>query len=137
MGRLAVYNAFRSRLAANLPAGLKIIEVNGEAETPADGSSFVTLQFPVTNERNASVGAPGNNRWRVEGVARIVISVPRGRGLGQMLTYADALAAAFRGKTFSDIETYEVDGPIFDDGSDDGNYFVASLVIVYRFDTFG
>lgn len=135
MARKAVVDAFAARLAS-VWTTTPIREMNATAKTPLDGSAFVMLQFWVTDERQMSIGAPGNNVFREEGEALIKIFVPRGSGLGTMLDYADTLAGHFRSKSFGGVLTHEVTGPSYDDDNDNGAYFEGDLNVFYQHDIF-
>ncbi len=68
----------------------------GDAD-PA-GTAFLAVDYPVANEEQISTATPGANIWREEGVFRLLLHVERNSGLDLLLTWADDLAALFRGK---------------------------------------
>jgi hypothetical protein len=97
MALKAVVDAVEARLAANWTL-CPVIGANGQGETPDDGSAFLTVQYPVANASQTTIGAPGSNVFREEGAIRFVLNVPRGAGLATGLTWADTLAGLFRSK---------------------------------------
>jgi hypothetical protein len=133
MARKAVIDAVEARLAANWTL-CPVIGVNTTAQTPADGSAFLTVQYPVANEEQASIGAPGSNIFREEGGIRFVLNVERGAGLSTGLQWADALASLFRGAVFSGVRVTGLSSPAIDDRNDDGLFFQLSLVVLYEHD---
>jgi hypothetical protein len=105
MARQSVIDAVKARLAANFSA-CPVVDQDTTAQGPGDGSIYLVVQFPVANERQITIGAPGNNLWREEGSLRLVISVRSGDPLDQANTFIDQARAIFRGKQFSGVTTY-------------------------------
>jgi hypothetical protein len=105
MARQAVIDAVTARLKANFSA-CPVLDQDTTPAAPADGSSFLTLQFPVAYEEQITIGAPGHNVWRESGAFRLVISVRTGDPLAQANTWLDQARALFRGQQFSGITTF-------------------------------
>lgn len=59
MASKAVVDAVEARLAANWSA-TPIIGINLKGEPPADGSPFLTVQYPVSNSRHVGMADVGN-----------------------------------------------------------------------------
>lgn len=139
MASAAVRSAVEARLAANW-AHTPIRAPNPSlAGVPADGSAFVSVQYPLANEEQMTIGAPGANIWRETGAFRVVLAVPAATDLAVALWPArlDALRAAFRGKVFDGVRTYEASPPIVDGATDDGAYALLSFAVVYDHDITG
>ncbi|MFC5421953.1 phage tail terminator-like protein [Bosea eneae] len=133
MASLAVITAVKARLAG-FPTPLRW--PNESARTPANGSTFVTVQFPVATEEQISFGAPGANVFREEGAIRFVISARRGVGPERAAEIAEDLRALFRNARFDGVRCYAPSSPVFDDRGDDAGYFLAAIVVPYDHDTF-
>lgn len=106
--------------------------------TPADGSAYLTVQYPFARSDQITVGAPGNNVFREEGGFRFLLNVRRdSTGRANALAWSDELATLFRGRHFGasgdviGITTYSPSSPVIDDSVDDGNYLVLALVVPY------
>src|SRR5882724_10371232 len=117
----AVVDAVEARLAANWTT-TPVVGINLQPEVPADGSPFLTVQYPVSGGEQVSIGTPGAQRWRENGAIRFVLAIQRGNGVGQGLQWADSLAALFRGKQFSGVNTWAPSAPVLDDSNDRGDY---------------
>lgn len=105
MARQSVVDAVTARLKANFTL-CTVLDQDQAVQPPADGSTFITLQFPVANEQQITIGAPGNNVWREAGAFRLVMSVRTGDPLSLPNTWLDQARALFRGKQFSGVTTY-------------------------------
>jgi hypothetical protein len=105
MARQDVIDAVTVRLKANFSA-CPILDQDTTTKPPADGSAFLTLQFPVAHEEQITVGAPGHNVWRETGAFRLVISVRTGDPLKQANTWLDEARAIFRGQQFAGVTTF-------------------------------
>lgn len=138
MASKAVVDAVEARLTSYWTA-TPFIGFNTQGAAPTDGSEFLSVQYPVANGEQITIGAPGNNLWREEGVIRFVLNVKRGvaGAVGQGLGWADTLASLFRGKQFSHVSTYAPSSPILDDSNDVGNYWQLSFAVPYYTDIFG
>lgn len=136
MASEAVVNAVEGRLVANWTR----CPINGlvhKSERTDESASFLQVQYPVANEDQISVGAPGANIWREEGAFRLVLLMNRDEERSTMLQWADELRALFRGKHFDGVETFAPSPPTIDDRNDEGNFFVLSIAVPYQFDRIG
>lgn len=140
MASKPVIDAFAARLAANWTA-TPIIAPNTTGKVPADGSSFLIMEFPFAREEQISLGAPGSRVFREHGAARIVLCIPVGVGINASnvpnQAAVDALRAVFRGQQFSGVNTLAPAPTIFNDNSDRGAYFEFSFAVSYYFDSLG
>ncbi|GIQ73190.1 hypothetical protein [Bradyrhizobium sp. RD5-C2] len=105
MARQAVIDAVKARLG-DVFNGCPVLDQDAAAQGLADGSMYLVLQFPVANERQITIGAPGANVWREEGAFRLVLSVRTGDPLAPATMLIDQARAIFRGKQFSGVTTY-------------------------------
>ncbi len=135
MASLAVMTAVEARLAANFTR-CAIITPFTTAETPGDGSPYLTVTYPVANETQASIGAPGSNAYREDGTFRFMLSVPIRTGLEQWSAWIDELRALYRGVVFDGVVTWEAPPPATRD-SDDETRCELSFAVPYRFYIFG
>lgn len=133
MAKPAVIAAVLARLAANF-SRCPIAGINDKGDTPADGSPFLTVEFPVANERPITTGSPGANTYREEGSILFVLSVQRGQGVDQGNQWADELASLFRGKEFASVKVWAVQSPALDDRNDTGSYWQLRFAANYYFD---
>lgn len=135
MASAAVMTAVEARLAANWTHTPIVSPNQADQVPPADGTAFLAVQYPVSEETQASIGSPGANVWREEGAFRFVLHLPRGTGLGEWPSRLDALRAAFRGKVFDGVRTYGTNPP----GEDGirGAYELHSFSVAYEFDLIG
>lgn len=133
MASLAVMTAVETRLAAWTHA--PVITPNTKARPPADGGPFLTVTYPVADEAQISVGAPGSNLYRETGAFRFVLSVPFGSGLKRWGPMVNELRALFRGQTFDGVVTWEC-APPATRNSDDEARAELSFAVPYRYDVF-
>lgn len=134
MASAAVFNAVRTRLDANWST-TPVVYPNEVFTTPADGSAFVQVEFPVADEQQISIGAPGNNVFRDVGTIRLVINIAKGQGLTVANAYAGTLGSLFRGKDFDNVITYAPTPPVY--LGVDGDYAAVSVAVPYYFDLVG
>lgn len=132
----AVVDAVEALLAASWTL-CPVVSVNTAATTPADGSPFLVVQYPMAGSEQKTIGSPGAQVWRERGTIRFVLSVPRGGGLSQWSDWADQLAALFRGKQFSSVSTWAPTSPVLNDNNDLGNYWQLSFSVPYYLDIIG
>jgi|SRR5215207_152492 len=124
-----VEEAVEAYLTANWATSPVIVE-NAEGEAPQDGSPFLRLQFPLSNTNRW----PINSRsYRESGGFRLVIAVERGAGTTKIRQWGETLAALFRDREFGGIETQAPSEPFTDDLSDEGNYFVGTMIVPYTY----
>ena len=135
MAALAVIEAFEGRLADNWTT-TPIVGALTPDDRPQDGSGFLLVQYPVTNSEQASVGAPGANVFRDEGVASILIH-RRKHEQAQALADAEVIGDLFRGKEFGGVVTRAPYASALADDNDRGLFFVLSVAVPYVFDRLG
>lgn len=141
MASAAVMSAVRARLdalwtrtAVRYP---NVSDATAGLQAPADNAPFLAVQYPVSTETQITVGAPGENVFREEGVIRFVLQIPRGAGVDEYAGWLDAdLRPAFRGKQFAGVTTYAVSPAVLDDRNEDGGYWALSCAVPYKFDLF-
>lgn len=133
MAQAAVMAAVTQRLTDNFTR-CPVKGINLDGDTPADGSPFLAIEYPVANEQQITIGSPGANTYRETGAIRFVLSIVRGTGVDQGMAWAGELAALFRGKQFASVNTREALSPTLDDGNDNGNYWKLSFAVSYYFD---
>jgi len=124
-----VEDAVQAYLVANWTTAPVLVE-NELGEGPEDGSPFVRLQFPAS-----SVDRPFIDRryYREEGGFRLVLAVERGIGTPKIREWGDQLADLFRDKQFDGVITKVPSEPFTDDLSDQGNYFVGTMIVPYEY----
>ncbi len=132
----AVVDAVEARLAAGWNA-CPVFGLNQQAEPPADGSPFLRVDYPLANSEQISIGAPGENVFREEGVFRVVIHQERGAGSATALIWSDQIAALFRGKTFDGVVTFAPEPSPLDDDNENGLYYTVAVAVPYQFDLLG
>lgn len=134
MASAPVMAAVRARLGswARCP-----VELPNEGEqAPAGTDPYLLIQYPVATEEQITVGAPGANVFREEGVIRLVLYIPRGAGVDDYAAWVDELRSLFRAGQFGGVTTFAASPPILDDRSDTGKYWSLSCAIPYQFDLF-
>ena len=65
-------------------------------------NEWATMAIGNSVESQVSVGSPGDQRWREEGVIGLVVFVPSGSGTDRALTLAEAMRDLFRAKQIND-----------------------------------
>jgi hypothetical protein len=139
MASVAVMAAVEARVATYWSGAYVSLNVTGDA--PADGTAFLTIQFPLANAEQISVGAPGANIYREEGGIRFVYAIPRGQGVTYHQGLLEALLAYFRGAKFSsggvNVKTWAPTSPVFDDSNDNGKYWLLTAAVPYYADVLG
>lgn len=136
MASVAVIDAVEDRVAANWSA-TDYFGLNTVGDPPTDGTPFLTVQYPVANGEQISVGSPGAEVFREDGGIRFVLAIPRGQGVRYWQLALEALLGHFRAAKFSGINTWAPTTPIFDNSNDSGNYFRLTAVVPYYFDALG
>lgn len=137
MAGRAVEEAVNARLAANWTA-TPIVADDAVDSGPADGSPYVTVQYPVSQENQITVGAPGNNVFRETGAFRIVLNCPSGPNVGkaQALVWMDQLRAIFRGRQFAGVTTFAPSPGVENNSNYIAGRYVMSCAVPYQFDLF-
>lgn len=136
--------AARSAIAGLIAANwthTPIIGANSDGKVPVDDSAFLTVTFPVADGEMLTIGAPGSNFWRETGGARVVLSIPAGKGTNEVDApwedRLDALRAALRGKNTNGVITWEPSPVTYDNRSDDGAYFELTFAVEFQLDVIG
>jgi hypothetical protein len=136
MPAAAVDLAVNARLAAGWST-TTINLYNIDGDTPPDGSPFVQVDYPVVNEEQITIGAPGNNVFREDGAIRVRLAYPRGSGIREAYQWVDTLRGLLRAAQFSGVNTWAAGGPALDDSADNGNYVILSFIVPYYYDLTG
>lgn len=138
MASAAVVSAVEARIATYWTA-TSYFSPNTVADTPTDGTAFLTIQFPLANAEQISVGAPGAQLFREEGGIRFVLSIPRSQtgGVAYWMGQMETLLANFRAKKFGGMQTFAPTSPVLDDSNDDGTYYKLSAVVPYNLNALG
>lgn len=128
-------------LNANWVASPVVDLLNGAEALPVIPAAFVSVRFPPATEQQASVGAPGDNRWREYGSIVLIAYAPSGTGTSTILTHTEALRALFRGLqnsnvTFRAASPADTTLPSRVDASE-GNYFGFGVNVDYIYDIIG
>lgn len=135
MAGAAVVTAVSARLAANWAATV-IVDADETDSGPSDGSAYVTIEYPVSQENQITIGAPGNNVFRESGAFRIVLNSQSGQSTAQALAWIDQLRAVFRGKQFSGVTTFAPSPGIINNSNYQAGRFVISCAVPYQYDIF-
>ena len=136
MAQGAVISAVEGRLGGALPGALADMPVVGvltPSSRPAGAGAFLLVQYPVTNAQQLTIGAPGDNWWRDEGVFTVAVHQPKAK-FALALAQADEIAALFRGQQFNGVACWAPQSARFDDENDRGLYTVASVAVPYWYD---
>jgi hypothetical protein len=112
------------------------IPINTTGEPPADGSSWLTVQYPVGIETHIGMAAVGNRTFREEGTIRLVFAGPRGEGQDQAEQWLEELRTLFRAAQFGGVTCRAPSPAVESDRNDNGPYWIISSSIPYYFDIF-
>lgn len=126
MAKQAITNAVAARLVANWTT-TQILKLNEDTGTPADGSPWVRLQFPVSNDIQTILG----RGYRATGAFRVVVATAIGEGLTNSMTWCEQIATIFRNQKFDGVQCLT---PTIGEGIDDGNYFIATVIVPFRYE---
>ncbi len=135
MAGKTIEDAVKARLSANWTA-TAIVDDDTTGSGPGDGSPYVTVQYPVGQENQITVGAPGNNVFRETGAFRILLSTSTGVGKDQALIWMDQLRALFRSKQFSGVTTFAPSPGVEIPANYQAGRYVMSCAVPYQADTF-
>jgi hypothetical protein len=128
MPSAAVDAAFHARLTANWSL-CPVVTVNLQTEVPESEDAFLVVQYPIQDGSQPGLG----RRYFEEGAARFVLNVKVGTGLDG-LAMADTLASLFRDRWIADgLQTFAPSAPMITDVNDEGNWFVFSVIVPYRY----
>lgn len=137
----AVVDAVEARLGPSWTSidgtVVPVFGINTTGQTPTDGSPFIEVQYPVANEDQITIGAPGVNVFREDGGIRFVLNIQRGLGVAQGLGWIDELRTLFRAKQFGGVSTWGASSPVLDNSNDAGMYWTLAFVVLYYFDING
>lgn len=136
MASTAVMAAVRARLDTHW-SRCPVHYPNETAQTPADGSPFLAVQYPLASEEMVSIGAPGSNLYREEGGIRFLLAIPRGSGVQHWGVWIEDLRTLFRGKRFDGVVTFAAAPAVLDDRNDAGPYWSLTCAVPYQFDLLG
>jgi hypothetical protein len=126
MAKKALADAVVAKLAAEITSAT-ILNLNEDMEEPEDGTPWVRVDFPVSQNDRAAL----RRRYRETGSFRVVVATEIASGMGQSRTLCEEIEAIFRAKRFGDVET---GAPSIRDGIDQGNYLLAAVIVPYRFE---
>lgn len=135
MAGKAVEDAVNARLAANWTATAIVADDTVDGGPP-DGSPYVTVQYPVAQENQITIGAPGNNVFRETGAFRIVLNSPSGTGKDQVLVWMDQIRSIFRSKQFNGVTTFAPSPGIESNANYIAGRFLLTCAVPYQFDLF-
>jgi hypothetical protein len=120
-------DAIRARLAANWTKSA-ILGVNADMEPPTDGSPWVRVTFPVANDDKLALGP----RYRDGSSAFIAVATEIAIGLEKSSEWCSEIAAIFRNHKFDGVDCAFA-APTINEGRDQGSYWIASVVVPYRY----
>ena len=103
---------------------------NEDAQTPADGSAFLTLQFPFSEVRRWPVNA---RYYREEGGFRLVLSMPTGTGTETIRDWGEDLRSLFIDSAFDGVVCQVPSSPMLDSQQGEGPYTLAMIVVPFTF----
>lgn len=131
MASAAVIAAVKARQQAGWTSAR--VSYPNETFTLPDGPlPFVEVDFPIASSDQASLGAPGANKFRDVGTIRFIISTVVNTGTDLATQYAGELTDLFRAKVFDGVITYAPSPPVYLGA--DGNYASWSIAVPYKFD---
>lgn len=113
-----------SRYALGLPA---ILRLNETTQTPLDGGSWLRLEFPVANDTQTILG----RGYRETGAFRVAVATEIGSGLAKSNTWCEQVADIFRNQKFDGVDCRT---PTTREGIDDGSYFIAAVIVPFRYE---
>ncbi|MFA7279814.1 MAG: hypothetical protein WC100_06940 [Sterolibacterium sp.] len=139
MTTAAVIAIVKSAVEENYQGPGEIVDLNTGGSIPQEATAYITVTYPYAKEDQISVGAPGNNLYRVDGGFVVTLHVPRGEPLAEHMQSLDDLRAELRGKTFADgmMRTYGIDPVFINDNSDNESYMELTFAVPYQYDLFG
>lgn len=135
MPHTLVLDAVSTRLEAGWNHCPFEIEASQPHRAPANGALFLAIEFLAEGSSRASIGAPGANIFRDEGVIRFLINQPANASLRDGLALAAELSALFRAADFGGVKTFAPSPATLDRSRSGGNYRVLSVVVPYSFDS--
>lgn len=131
MADAVVLAAVRARQEANWTTA-PVVYPNEPFPLPGNGSPFVQVDFPLAESDQASLGAPGANKFRDRGTIRFIVNTETGRGPDLALQYVGQIADLFRAQVFGGVITYAPSPPIYLGA--EGMYAAWSTSVPYKYD---
>lgn len=105
--------------------------INDLAASPA--SAWLEVESTISTEDRGEMGPPPVT-YREIGVIRLTPWVRNLAGVSQALTWADELRDLLRDTEFSDVVTYEIGPPTFDEKNRRGVFYGAPILVPYQRD---
>jgi hypothetical protein len=137
MARSDARLAIRTRLTTLGPALPLTLENTNDAR-PEPPSPYLYLEFLGEAPAVAGIVATGSHLKRLFGSFAVHVLVPRGTGLADVETHADAIADLFETVVFGDVKCNGVPRIDPDDEvSDDGVWFGRVVVVDFQHDWIG
>ena len=137
MSSKAVQDKFNAYMLANW-TDTDIYDVNNTIDAPPrdDLSDWIAIQYPGAGEEQVSMGDPGNNVWREEGVIVIHIQTASGIGNQEFLTIGEKLSNMLRAAVIDGIHIRSVSPPNFreDVKAFQGNWYSMTTALDYYHD---
>jgi Bacteriophage related domain of unknown function len=130
----AVMTAVEARISAAWTHTPVVTPNGATGMVPSDNTAFLAVSYPVANDEQISIGAPGNNVFREAGAFRVVLSIPVSGGRGSYVAWLDALRANLRNAEFSGVRCWAPNSVTTNDQSDNGGYFELSFATPYFYD---
>ena len=140
MASKAVSDAIEARIGSTWTGAdgivLRVLALNSNADArPADGSPFIEVTYPVSNEQWLTIGSPGSNTFKEEGAFRVILNESRAVGLARASTWIDELRTLYRGVSLLSgaLQCFEAPPAAINDANDLGNYYQFSFAVPYRY----
>lgn len=124
MAHRAVRIAVKSKLFSW--ADTAELKVNEDVKPPANGSAWLRLEFPVSNNQRAAL----TNLHLEQGSFLLVVGVPIKSGDDVAMVHAEKLAGFFRNQKFDGVHCAS---PSIDEGVEDGAYWTVPIIVPYTF----
>lgn len=131
MADAVVIAAVKARQAAGWTTA-PFVYPNEPFSPPSDGSTFVQVDFPLAESDQASLGAPGANKFRDMGTVRFIVNTITGSGTELATQYAGELADLFRAQVFGGVITYAPSPPVYLGA--EGMHAAWSISVPYKYD---
>lgn len=131
MAGLTVKTAVEARLAtwSNITQ-CPFVDENEVASSPQQ--TFITVEYPVSNEDRINVGLPG--LFRESGGFRFVIHILNLSGLTTAMGWVDEIRDLFRDVQFAGIMTFAAAPAAFDKSNKSGAFYLLPFVVTYKYD---
>ena len=97
-----------------------------------DNQAWVRVDIKHNMGYQASMGSPGSNRFRREGIVTVQVFAPEGKGANDAADKADAVADIFIGTDDNGIHYY--DTTINEVGNDESGFYQINVVTKFRYD---